>query len=179
MKVKHVIWESTQGSGRVVVYTEAESFGLKNLGGKALPANLLVEVIRAAFGTEFFDEAEKLHRERTEPWKVEHSKGSYGSDNYRVRYIRDERLFDCPWTRGIHISMMGKLNMGITRCPIMDLNPLLEYVSFDFPTPLSWYVVRKVPVEKLIGFNDPGTGSNFIPGDSLTLLEERKDEVNR
>jgi len=63
--LKHVIWEKSDGKGRIGIRVDNDHrIEMKQLSGGALSANLLLPVLLSALGDDWIAEAEQLHQNR-------------------------------------------------------------------------------------------------------------------
>lgn len=169
--LKHVVWSLGEytSRGRAGIRVQDDRIELAQLAGEALPASLLVPVISAALGDGWVAEAEKLHRQRVNPWQVETRTGMSGAQDYRLRVLENAEWLNAPIVASLHVSMYGKLNKGL-RLWLGDLPPLLAAVLQDYPpTNVSLRVYE--PVLRG-GYRDPGENSGLQSViDSLKAME--------
>jgi hypothetical protein len=168
-EIVHLLWGygAPPERGRIGVRLSGERLTLENLAGKALPAGLLLPVLEAALPPEAWAEAERLHRSRACPWTVEVRVGMSGCRTYRLRALVNADWGFAPIQATVHVSMYGRLNMGIRRLWLGDLAPLLAAVVQDFPPPpADRYTVRTVSPY-------PSTGDFRAAGEPSGLEEMR------
>jgi hypothetical protein len=158
----HLLWSDGDQRGRVGVRLQDARLTLELLAGKALPAGLLLPVLEAVLPPEAWAEAERLHRSRACPWTVEVRVGMSGCRTYRLRALVNADWGFAPIQATVHVSMYGRLNMGIRGLWLGDLAPLLAAVVRDFPPPpADRYTLRKASPYPVEGFREPGTPSGL------------------
>lgn len=166
--IKHVVWTLADGPnketrGRVgVSFDSADHVTLVNLGNYMLPAVLLLPVLNEALGDGWIDKAEKLHRHRDHPWKIEVHKGLSGACDYRLRVLENEDWLYMPVKARLHVSMYSKLNEGLRSVWLGDLAPLLASFLEEFPPPKKGYGLKASEPEPIIyGFTQAGDSSGL------------------
>ncbi len=149
--------------GRVGIRLADNRLALKTLAGHALPAELLLPVLEAVLPPETWEEAERQHRSRPLPWTVEVREGMSGCRTYRLRVLADQEWGFAPVVASLHVSMYGRLNMGIKPILLENALPLLAVVARDFPPPPTGrYAIRPVPpYRETEEFQEPGTPSGL------------------
>ena len=174
--LKHVVWslQDQDGEytscGRAGIRVQDDRIELAQLAGEALPASLLVPVISAVLGDGWVAEAERLHRQRANPWQVETRTGMSGARKYRLRVLENAEWHNAPIVASLHVSMYGKLNEGL-RLWMGDLPPLLAAVLQDYPPASDVFLQVYEPVLRN-GYQEPGADSGIQAVlDSLKAME--------
>ncbi len=151
------------GAGRtgvVGVRLDEDQLEMVHLAGACPPATILYPLLRAALPDEVWAEAERRHRARAHPWRVEVRRGMSGCRDYILRYLRAPEWGLTGRGGTLHVSMYGQLNQGV-RLPLMDLPPLLAAVLADFPS-------REVDIREI----RPANPEEFIPAGETSGLQE-------
>lgn len=168
MTLLHVIWSyplrendaDTFLRGRVGVRISGdERIELKQLYGRALPADMILPVLNAALGQEWIDMAEKLHVSRKYPWQTGIRVGMSGARDYSLRVLLDSEWHNAPFVKSIHVSMYGNLNKGLS-CWLGDLPPLLAKILEDHP-PAKDYDLEVFQPSVGDGFHQDGESSGL------------------
>ena len=169
--VKHVVWKYQESSGRAGVRVQDDHIEFAQLAGEALPASLLAPVISAVLGDGWVAEAERLHRQRANPWQVETRTGMSGARDYRLRVLENAEWLNAPIVASLHVSMYGKLNEGL-RLWMGDLPPILAAVLQDFPPATEGVSLQVYEPELREGYQEPGADSGLQAViDSLKAME--------
>ncbi len=172
--LKHVVWVEENryaGSGRAGVRVRYDLVEVVQLAGEALPASLLIPVLTAALGDGWMTEAERLHRQRKNPWLVETRTGMSGCRDYRLRVLQNAEWLNTPIVASVHVSMHGKLNQGLCLW-LGDLPPLLAAMLQDYSPATEDVFLRVYEPVLQDGFQEAGADSGLQAVlDSLKAIE--------
>jgi hypothetical protein len=144
LQVKHYEWHAAGKSGRIAVKF-SEHFVVKQVSGKAPPAQVLFAVLEAA-PDEYLKHCNKAHRNREHAFTVEERVGMSGCIDYLLRIRRDWQMKDYPITAGIHVSMYGKLNRDVDVWQ-GDVVPLANAMSREQYGGYEDIILEEVPAE--------------------------------
>lgn len=182
--IKHIRWSLREGditTNGLVAFKwnrgieRGNRLIIQRLEGKALPAQLLVIALDEAFGKIFFEEAEKLHKERYEPYKVRVHTGMSGAMDIEVVILENKRMAYAPIVDNLHVSMYGKINYEITELWVGNVPIILAELVKHYPPPgedQRFYVEAENPSWVFhTEFNEPGQESGF-----LSILEKIREE---
>ncbi|MFA7455664.1 MAG: hypothetical protein WCZ10_14505 [Desulfobulbaceae bacterium] len=182
--LKHVCWELPQDGerplrGRVGVKITNEKLAICTLAGTSLPANHLFPVLLEVGGMELFEEAEKLHRGRSFPWRVDVYTGMSGCRDYRLKYLRSEGWKNVPTGAFLHVSMYDVLNHNFSLRWLGDLPPLLAEVLRSYPPPERVFLDSAVLPGDTEGFTPVGESSGLLETiaslEAMEVLADAKD----
>lgn len=157
--LQHYVFSWDDLRGRVGVIVSGDYLETFQVAGNALPARLLIPLLRAVLGDAGIARAERLHQGRIKPWAVTCRTGMSGCKDFYLKILTNERFMSYRTAATLHVSMSGKIE-AISMW-LGDILPILAYGENVFSPPEAGeYTLESAYISNL-DFQLAGTPSGF------------------
>jgi hypothetical protein len=131
--LKHIYFRDRYRDGRIAVKLESNILTVKSLTGKLLPAEYLFAVLDVALGKEWRIEAEKLHKMRSNPWRIK-TKQHLGGQRIILQEMIEPEMAEVIDTAEIYVSSFWEIPRF--KLHLKNLAPLAAKLSKLYPQTL-------------------------------------------